>query len=362
LVSTEITANISQDMSALPFGSVFTGNMLRATFENGTWSEFSIVPLQNFSRHPAALVLHYSQTIFEGMKAYRQQDGSIALFRPACNAARFTRSAQRMAIPPVDELLFLQALIDFVTSESSHVPQPPSSLYLRPTIFVSEPMIGVRSSTRFEFFIIATSVGSYFVPGGTGQEGVEIFVSERVSRAAPGGTGAVKAGANYSVTLKTIDDAKTIGSSQVLFLDSGGKRLIEEAGGMSVFVLRDRQLITPPLSGTILPGITRDSLLVLASSFDLKVKEETLSIDVLVSELEAGIVSEVFLSGTAAVVVSIDRLHFENGRTVRVNRNGEAPVANLLRDRLTNIQFGYAKDSYKWLVPIPQENHGPEVA
>jgi branched-chain amino acid aminotransferase len=356
--STENKTNTLQDMSAVPFGSVFTSNMLRAAFENGAWSAFSIVPMENFSLHPASLVLHYSQTIFEGMKAYRQQDGSVALFRPASNAARFTRSAQRMAIPPIDESLFVQALIDFVESESSHVPLHPGSLYLRPTVFASEPLITVRSSTRFEFFVIAMPVGSYFAPGATGQEGVEIFVSERVARAAPGGTGAVKAGANYGVTLKTIGDAKTLGSSQVLFLDSGGNRLIEEAGGMNVFVLRNRQLLTPPLSGTILPGIVRESLLVLAPSLDLEVKEETLSIDALVSDIEAGIVSEVFLSGTAAVVVSINRLRFEDGKTVLVNRTGETPIANLLRDRLTNIQFGYAKDPYKWLVRIPQGNHG----
>jgi len=350
--SAEETVSKEKDMSAVAFGSVFTSNMLRATFEGSAWSGFSIVPMQNFDLHPASLVLHYSQTIFEGMKAYQQEDGSVALFRPSCNVARLARSAKRMAIPPFDESSFLAALIDFVRGEAAQVPFRPGALYLRPTIFASEPMIAVRASTRFEFFVIAAPVGSYFSPAGGAQTGVEIFVSEQVARAAPGGIGAVKAGANYGATLKPIADAQALGSSQVLFLDSGGKRLIEEAGGMNVFVVKGRQLMTPPLSDTILSGVTRDSLLLLGSVLDLEVKEQALGIDALVSDIDAGVVSEVFLSGTAAVIVSVSRLRFEDGSVVAVSRTGETPIANLLRDRLMNIQFGSAEDPFGWLVRI----------
>jgi branched-chain amino acid aminotransferase len=194
------TLTVESDAKPAAFGSVFTSNMLSATYENGAWSAFTIRPLQNFSLHPASLVLHYSQTIFEGMKAYRQADGSVALFRPQENAARLNRSAERMAIPHIDEAAFITALAEYVALEAAEVPARPGSLYLRPTIFASEAAIGVRAATKFEFFVIAMPVASYF--SNASATTLQVFVSESVVRAAPGGTGAVKAGANYGITLK----------------------------------------------------------------------------------------------------------------------------------------------------------------
>jgi branched-chain amino acid aminotransferase len=330
------------------FGSVFTANMLSATYENGAWGEFTIRPLQNFSLHPATLVLHYSQTIFEGMKAYRQADGSVALFRPEANAARLNRSAARMAIPAIDEAAFVAALAKYVAVEAGDVPARPGSLYLRPTIFASEAAIGVRASSKYEFFVIAMPVESYFAGGIA--TALEIFVSESVVRAAHGGTGAVKAGANYAVTLKVIDDAKHLGSGQVLFLDAGGNRLVEEAGGMNFVVVRGKELITPPLSGTILGGITRDSLLQLAPSLGLVPKEQAIQIDELVAEIKSGAVSEVFLCGTAAVVASIGSLRFESGEVVTIGTDAATPVADRIRDTLLDIQFGSVADPHGWVV------------
>lgn len=344
---------IQPEAPAIAFGTVFTSNMLCASYADGAWSDFTVRPLQNYTLHPASLVLHYGQTIFEGMKAYRRADGSVSLFRPQFNAARLNRSAHRMAIPPVDEEAFLEALIGYVDTEREHIPERPGSLYLRPTIFASEAAIGVRAAETYELFVIAMPVGSYFAGHAAGSGSVEIFVSETVARAAPGGTGAVKAGANYGITLKTIDDAKEKGSSQVLFLDSGGRRLIEEAGGMNLFVVRGKQLITPPLSGTILGGCTRDSLLKLGASLGYEVKEAPLSIDTVISEVRQGIVSEVFLCGTAAVVVSVNTLHMESGEHVTIGKAGNTPVADQLRDQLTGIQFGSYEDPYGWVVPVP---------
>ena len=349
----EAESSITQPGSAKPiFGSQFTDSMLRATFKNGAWSDFAITPLQNYSLHPASLVLHYSQTIFEGMKAYRHQDGMVSLFRPSFNAARLRRSAERMAIPAIDETAFVDALLRYVDSERGHVPERPGSLYLRPAVFASEAAIGVRASSQYEFFVIAMPVESYFSSSGGTSTGLEIFVSESVVRATPGGTGAVKAGANYAVTLKAIDEAKKLGCGQVLFLDSSGQRMIEEAGGMNLFIVRGSRLVTPPLSGTILGGVTRDSLLALGPSLGLEAAEEPISIDSLVDELHDQEVTEVFLCGTAAVIASVGSLRFESGKIVPVGTPGSTPVADQLRERLTGIQFGSYPDENRWNVPV----------
>jgi branched-chain amino acid aminotransferase len=347
-VEAEKTLNLQSSPKPAAFGSVFTANMLSATYENGAWNDFTIRPLQNFSLHPATLVLHYSQTIFEGMKAYRQADGSVALFRPQQNAARLNRSAERMAIPQIDEAAFVAALAEYVALEAGEVPARPGSLYLRPTIFASEAAIGVRAATKYEFFVIAMPVESYFSnPSATS---LRVFVSESVVRAAPGGTGAVKAGANYGVTLKVIHDAKLLGCDQVLFLDSAGHRLVEEAGGMNFCIVRGNELITPPLSGTILAGITRDSLLKLAPSLALVPSERPIQIDELATEIESGVVSEVFLCGTAAVIASIGSLQFESGKLLTIGSDQATPVADKLRDALLDIQFGSMAGPSGWVV------------
>lgn len=345
----ELNALSEQPTPKPAFGTVFTPNMVSARYAAGRWSEFSIRPLQNYSLHPASLVLHYSQTIFEGMKAYRHADDKVTLFRPYVNARRLNQSAARMAIPAIDEEAFVEVLRRFVATEREHIPARPGALYLRPAIFASEYGIRVRASTEYEFMIIAMPVDSYFA---SGAESIELLVTESVVRASPGGTGSVKAGANYAITLQVIDQAKKLGCGQVLFLNHGGDRLIEEAGSMNVFVVRGNQLITPLLSGTILGGVTRDSILQLATSLQLEPCEEPLSLDKLVEEVASGAVTEVFVCGTAATIVSVRSLRLEHGHSIRVGDPTRTPVANLLSDRLLGIQFGVYPDPHNWLISV----------
>lgn len=342
---------IEQPVAKPAFGTVFTPHMISASYRDGRWSEFDLRPVENYSLHPASLVLHYSQTIFEGMKAYRHEDGMVTLFRPEVNAERLNRSAARMAIPAIDEEAFVEALKQLVDREREHIPGRPGSLYLRPAIFASESAIGVRASTRYEFMIIAMPVESYF-DSKAGVGSIELLVSESVVRASPGGTGSVKAGANYAITLDVIDQAKKHGCGQVLFLNSAKERLIEEAGGMNIFFVRGQELITPPLSGTILSGVTRDSLLRLAPTLGLQAKEEAISLDEVLDGIASGAISEVFLCGTAAAIVTVSALHRESGENVVVGDPEKTPVSNLLSDRLLGIQFGTYPDPFGWLVPV----------
>jgi branched-chain amino acid aminotransferase len=349
----EVNVPITQPASKPAFGTVFTPNMVSAQYANEHWSEFVIRPLQNYSLHPASLVLHYSQTIFEGMKAYRHADNRIALFRPFLNAHRLNLSASRMAIPPIDESAFVVALQQFVDLEREHIPARPGALYLRPAIFASESAIGVRTSKQYELMIIAMPVEAYFAKSKDSANVFELLVTDSVVRASPGGTGSVKAGANYAITLQIIDQAKKLGCGQVLFLNSGGDRLIEEAGGMNVFLARGKQLITPPLSGTILSGVTRDSILKLADSLELLPSEEPVSLDKLIEELERGSITEIFLCGTAAAIVSVNSLRLEDGRSIRVGDPACTPVADRLSDQLLGIQYGVYPDSRAWLIFVP---------
>jgi branched-chain amino acid aminotransferase len=348
----EVEEVTTQPAAKPAFGTVFTKHMVSATYSDGAWSEFAVKGLENYSLHPASLVLHYSQTIFEGMKAYRHADGGVSLFRPYVNAARLNQSAARMAIPQVDEEKFVAALRQLVAADKDDIPARPGSLYLRPAIFASETAIGVRASTKYEFMIIAMPVESYFSTANGGDSSIELLVTESVVRASPGGTGDVKAGANYAITLKVIDDAKKHGCGQVMFLNSGGDRLIEEAGGMNVFVVRGKKLMTPKLTGTILSGVTRRSLLELAPTLGLEASEEAISIDSVIEDIATGAVTEVFLCGTAAVVVSVNTLRFEDGRGVVVGTRGQTPVAEMLADRLQGIQFGEYEDEFGWVVKV----------
>jgi branched-chain amino acid aminotransferase len=258
-----------------------------------------------------------------------------------------------MAIPAIDENAFVAVLRRFVDTERAHIPARPGALYLRPAIFASESGIGIRVSTEYEFMVIAMPAEPYFAGLNSGANSIELLVTESVVRAAPGGTGSIKAGANYAITLQIIDQAKKLGCGQVLFLNSSGTRLIEEAGGMNVFFVRGNQLITPPLSGTILSGVTRDSILQLAPSLQLLPSEEPISLDNLIKEIESGSISEVFLCGTAATIVSVNSLRLEHGRSIPVGDPMRTAVANLLSDRLLGIQYGVHPDPHDWLTFVP---------
>ena len=343
----------SLDPARIEFGRWCTPNFFVSEFRSGGWQDPRLEPLHDFSLHPAALVFHYAQAIFEGLKAYRWQDDSIVLFRPEANARRFNTSALRMDMPAVPEDLFLDAVRGLVDLERNFVPQEPGTLYIRPTMIATEPCIGVRGASEFIFFVITLPAGDYF-PGTTGVGSVMVQVSESAARAAMGGTGSVKAAANYAVTLRTINQAKKHGCGQVLFLDAAGHRMVEEMGGMNIFFVRDGRLVTPPLNDTILPGVTRDSILRIAADLSLAVDEEPLNIDEAVSDIRSGKITEALACGTAAVITGIGAFRFEDSSVVTVGDGSPGAVTTELYNSLTGIQFGHRADEHAWMSKVPR--------
>ncbi|HLH42543.1 MAG TPA: branched-chain amino acid aminotransferase [Bryobacteraceae bacterium] len=337
----------------LEFGRLVAPLWFRSWYRDGRWETGRIEPRTHIELHPAAVVLHYAQSIFEGLKAYKTSDGSVVLFRPEMNARRMRHSAVRMAMPEVPETMFVEAVRTLVDCQRKWIPDPPGSLYIRPAMIGTEPCIGVRASREYLFFIIVSPSGSYFPglpPGKTGA--VRVFVSETVGRAAVGGTGDAKAAANYSVTLQVIEAAKKKGCAQVMFLDSRGQRTVEEMGGMNVFFLRGKTLITPPLTGTLLAGVTRDSILKLAPALGIPVSEQPIPFDNLLEQVKTGEVSEAFACGTAAVITGIESFVLENGREARVGAGECGPVTQKLFEALTNIQYGAETDPFGWVVKV----------
>ena len=329
------------------FGRVFTDHMVtvRWTSELG-WHDGQVSARAPLSLDPAAAVLHYAQEIFEGMKAYRLADGGVGLFRPAENAARFARSAERMAMPPAPEALFLEAVEALVQADADWIPSGEGSLYLRPFMFASEAFLGVRPANEYLFCVIASPVGAYFKGGA---KPVKVWLSEDYSRAASGGTGAAKCGGNYAASLLAQAEAAANGCDQVIFLDSSEHQWVEELGGMNVFfVLNDGVLVTPPLGGTILPGITRDSIIKLAADLGLTVDERPYSISQWRSDVASGLLREAFACGTAAVVAAIGELRHRDGSLI-IGEGTEGAITSRLRDQLVSIQRGVADDPRAWL-------------
>ena len=346
------TAPYSLDPKDIEFGRTCTPNFFMAEYKRGQWQDPRIEALHNFSLHPATNVFHYAQAIFEGLKGYRHPNDKLALFRPEMNAARFNVSAARMGMPAVDEQLFLEAVHKLVDVDRNFVPEPPGTIYIRPTMIGTEPCLGVRSSSDFIFFVITLPSGGYFkdLPSGTGT--VPVFVEQATIRAAPGGTGAVKAAANYAVTLKTITDAKARNCSQVLYLDAVRRQRVEELGGMNVFFVRNGELITPTLNGTILPGVTRDSLLVLGEAMGIPSREQDIDIDEVAREVQSGVITEAIACGTAATVIGISELVFADGTKLPVGGGVLGPVTERLFDEIQAIQFGTAPDRFGWVSPV----------
>ncbi len=335
-------------LTAPVFGMEFADYMARATWRKGEgWMGRGIVPLAPLAIHPAATALHYAQEVFEGLKAYRWADGSIRLFRPDRNAARFAASAERMALPTLDEGDFLAAIEALVRAVHEWVPTAPgASLYLRPFMFGAEPSLLVQPSSLVEFGVTASPVTAYHAAG-TG--GLAIWVPRGQSRAFEGGTGEAKTGGNYAASLLPTRDAYAHGCGQVLFLDAKHGRYIEEFGGMNVMaVTRGGDVITPRLSGTILRGITRASIIELWQDEGREVVERDIDIADLVAGVESGEITEVFGCGTAAVVSPVSRLVSE-WFDVTVADGFAGPVTEGVRDRLTGIQFGTAEDTHGWM-------------
>ncbi|MDB5702634.1 MAG: branched-chain amino acid aminotransferase [Sphingomonadales bacterium] len=330
------------------FGRVFTDHMavIRFSRENG-WHEARITARAPIPMDPATAVLHYAQEIFEGMKAYRMADGSAALFRADANARRFAQSAERMAMPPLPESIFLDSVRKLVSIDRDWIPHGEGgALYLRPFMFASEVFLGVRPANEYLFIVIASPVGAYFKGG---PKAISLGVSRHFTRAAPGGTGAAKCGGNYASSLIAQAEAVRQGCDQVVFLDAAEHRWVEELGGMNTFfVFDDGSISTPPLEGTILPGITRESIIRLARDEGITVREERYSIDQWRADAESGHLREAFACGTAAVVTSIGTVN-DDGNVFTIGSGGPGQLTERLRNRLVDIQRGVASDPHDWV-------------
>ncbi len=328
------------------FGNYFTDHMAVATWtKDAGWHDSKLVPYGPLNINPASAVLHYAQAIFEGLKAYRHADGSVWLFRPERNAQRFARSAHRLALPQLSVEDFIAAVEAVVRIDQSWVPTDPGeSLYMRPFMIANEDFLGVRPAHTVLFDVIASPVGSYFKGG---VQPVSIWVSTDFTRAAPGGTGSAKCGGNYAASLLPQEEAYAQGCEQVLFLDAREQRWIEELGGMNLFaVTRDGRLVTPELSGSILEGVTRNSVLTVGAELGLEVVERRLALDELYEGIRSGSVTEVFACGTAAVVNPIGRFKAP-GVDIEVPAPGEYTMK--IREVLLGIQSGTTEDTHGWM-------------
>jgi len=335
----------------IEFGKHFGPNLVLAEYRRGEWSDLRIEPLRAIELHPAAVVLHYAQAVFEGLKAFRHPNGQIVLFRPELNARRFADSARRLLLPDIEAPVFLRAIKDAVQSNSAYVPPRPGSLYLRPTLIACEPGLSVHSSDEALLFVLTSPAGSYFRQARDADSTITVFVDESMARAARGGTGAVKAGANYAVTLQSIDQAKKKGCAQVLYLDACGRRRIEEMGGMNIFFVSNGHLITPALGDTILPGVTRASVVEAAHSLGIPVEERSITIDEIAEGCKSGKITEAFACGTAATVVGIRELLLESGVRLRLS-NSPGPLTRQFFDYIHEIQYGLRPDPHGWVTPV----------
>lgn len=332
------------------FGRLFTDHMVTIRYTEGQgWHSHSVGPREPFQLDPACAVLHYAQEIFEGMKAYRLEDGSIAMFRPEENARRFAESAERMAMPVLPEDVFLEAVEELVKIDADWIPGGEGSLYLRPFMFASETFLGVRPASEYIFCVIASPAGAYFKGG---KKAVTLWVSEHYTRAAQGGTGAAKCGGNYAASLIAQSEAIAQGCDQVVFLDAAEHKWVEELGGMNVFfVMDDGSIVTPPLSGTILPGITRNSIIALARAKGHVVREEPYSFAQWRADAASGKLREAFACGTAAVVTAIGTVKSKDGDFV-IGNGGGGTITEALRAELTGIQRGAVADPAGWVRKI----------
>lgn len=328
------------------FGNVFTNRMFSQHYSpDKGWHDAKIGPYEPFSLYPATAVFHYAQEIFEGMKAYRRPDGHINLFRPWENMKRFNNSARRMAMPVVDEESHLEALVQLVALEHEWVPDAPGALYIRPTMIASDHALGVHASKTYIHFIILGPVGSYFKEGFSP---VPVYISDTYRRAVRGGVGEAKTGGNYAASLLVGEEAKAKGYSQVLWLDALEGRYVEEVGAMNIyFVYEGRKLVTPPLTGSILPGVTRKSVLRLAADLGYEVAEEPVDVHELLAGIRSGYVTEAFGCGTAAVIAPVGKFGFRDEEYI-INNYQVGPVAARLYQELTDIQFGRKPDPYGW--------------
>ncbi|MCX7797925.1 MAG: branched-chain amino acid aminotransferase [Melioribacter sp.] len=333
------------------FGKIFTDHIFEMEYEASKdgWQKPTIKKFENLSISPAAMVFHYGQAIFEGLKAYKQVNGRIALFRPEENVKRLNRSAKRLCIPEVDSQLALKAIIELVKIDKEWIPSKPGySLYIRPFIIATEPCFGVRPSESYKFIIILSPVGPYYPEGFLP---VPIMVTDKYVRAIRKGTGDCKAAGNYAAGLIAQVEAKKEGYSQVLWLDAVEQKYIEEVGAMNIFVRFKDEVATPALTGSILPGITRMSVIQLLKDWGYNVSERPISIQEVIEAYEKGELIEIFGTGTAAVISAISKLKY-NEKVLHFSDTTPGELALKLYDELTGIQYGKIEDRYGWITYV----------
>lgn len=334
----------------LGFGRVFTDHMFAMEYtRDAGWHNQRIEPYGTLALDPAAGVFHYGQAMFEGAKAFRAADGRVLLFRPDRHCHRMSEGAKRLCMPAVDPGFMQYAITELIKRDRDWVPSSPgTSLYIRPTLIASEPFLGVRPAERYLFFVILSPVGAYYSEG---LAPVKIWIEQHFVRAAQGGLGAVKAGANYAASLLAADEAKKRGYSQVLWLDAAEHKYLEEVGVMNLFVLIGDELITPALEGSILAGVTRDSVLTLAREWGMKVSERRIALDELLAAQKDGSLREVFGCGTASVISPVGELAWD-GQRLQIQDGKIGPIAQKLFDTISQIQRGILPDRRGWVVDI----------
>ncbi|MCF8061974.1 MAG: branched-chain amino acid aminotransferase [Deltaproteobacteria bacterium] len=340
------------DESNLGFGDLFTDHMFLMNYEKGRgWYDPRIVPYGNLEFDPAAMGLHYGQEIFEGLKAYRGRDGRLYLFRATDNFKRMNRSAARICMPDLDIPLAMEALQRLILLDRDWVPgSPGTSLYIRPTMIATDPFLGVRPSHRYIFYIIIGPVGAYYKEG---LNPVKIYVEDKYIRAAVGGIGEAKTAGNYAASILAAEEAHAKGYTQVLWLDAVERKYVEEVGTMNIFFVINDEVITAPLNGSILPGITRDSVIRIPGDWGVKVSERPLAIDEVTAAAEDGSLKEAFGAGTAAVISPVGQLTYK-GRDYSVAGGRMGDLSQRLYDEIVGIQYVEKEDPYGWRIPVEE--------
>ena len=337
------------DFDHLEFGEQFSDHMFIAEYANGKWNDPRIIPFGKLSFLPSLTVLHYGQAVFEGLKAYLTADGGVNLFRAEKNHERLNTSCERLCIPPVPLDLFTEALEKLVAVDRAWIPNKRgNSLYIRPFVFATDDYIGVRVSRTYAFIIFTSPVGAYYKEG---LNPVKLITSGGYARAVIGGLGEVKTPANYAASLLPAEEAKKKGFTQVLWLDAIEKKYIEEVGTMNIMFLIDDVLVTPPLEGSILGGITRDTVLTLAKHWGVNIEERKISIDEVLEKAKSGALQEVFGTGTAAVISPVGWIQHKQ-EMVTINKGGIGSFSQRLYDEITGIQYGERPDIFGWCYQV----------
>ncbi len=344
ITKTETSKVTALDFDNIPLGKTFTDHMFICDYENGEWTNPRIEPLALIPTHPAAMALHYGQAIFEGMKATVGKDGTPLLFRPEQNARRLNESAARMGMPAVPEDLFLEALDKIVGIEKGWIPpQEGSALYLRPFMYADEPFIGMRAATHYKFIVICSPAGPFFT------KKIRLYAETEYIRAANGGTGEAKAAGNYAAAILPTEKAKAKGFDQVLWLDANEFKYIQEVGTMNIFFKVEGKFITPSTDGSILKGITRDSVITLLKGKGFDVEERPITIDEVIAFAEAGKLEEAFGTGTAVAIAMIEAIGYKDTTLTLPKEN---PVSQDVMNTINEIKTQEQEDTYGWMVPV----------